>query len=1029
MAGYKETFGANVDYAYGRGVTDLTSRLNRGISGAGDLGKGISGFASQMSGAKRGVSDLATEMRMLEREMKAATDPERFLSLARQMDNAKKSAEKLRKQMVDIPFQAMEKGLKKVLDGLISFNTGILDISFNFLIDSIKRVYELQERWTKAIGGFNMKIGGMTKGIAGAQKAAVQWSSTIRSLTNGDINEGIQMFADFTQAIGRTVKAGDQFSKIGIQIARGFGVGGQGAGQIVKVWEDIGMNADDANEAMKTSIKSANQAGIPVNMLADDISKSITYMARFGKEGQKTLIQGAAWARKYDIALEQLKTSVEGFDAFDDAAKSASKLNTAFGTMINSMDLMMEDDPAKRLDMIRQEMLSQGLTYDKLTPKQRRYFSETMKLSEEQTASLLDAKNANESYTDFAAKAAAKEKKELSAKEMMQKQLQATTQTMYAFGMAFDRITKAIANAIKPLLVVLGLAKDSDKKFTSFGQVMESVTTTVEDFFKSLAKNDKWMGFMRELGTDLQRAGTALKNFVMSGGAARLVGDIADGMKSFYTTVRDLAIKAVPMLRPLMDALLFLSKHIKAIALAWAGMKAINMGRGIVGSLGGMGSGMGGAVGKAGMGMAAGGAAGALLGGTGAEIGGLVGGIAGPVAGVVGAGVGKIIEKLWTRYDKMSEAEEQRGELERSIKREQEAHEAQTKMVDAMTAVQHAKDMERQEWSKKLTQLDKEAHKSKKGEIELTDADVESLHARADELMAFSSNTKATSKALEEVFKPGGAAHVSADALDILQKAAGEAGSKMSDLAKQAADLEKAHEGELAESKLGKLEASTKIAAQIDEAKAKAERAKYNAMGGGISGLGKDYKGGLTSDEIVRMGLEGKGPWAKLTKEQQERIKQGALVEKLEEKVVKDKMDLNNLEAKHNEELYRIQLRQLLMNNDAYKAFAASPAEQGLSPDSILDDWLQDPKNKQAIISEYGDTVYDAATSKGLIPRDLAGHSVTANTRLPVATTNLATPAVTGGGGASVSHTVADVHLDGQKVGRAIVRTTIRGRD
>ena len=49
-------------------------------------------------------------------------------------------------------------------------------------IDSIKRVYELQERWTQAIGGFNMKIGGMTSGLRGAQKAATAWSSTINSL-------------------------------------------------------------------------------------------------------------------------------------------------------------------------------------------------------------------------------------------------------------------------------------------------------------------------------------------------------------------------------------------------------------------------------------------------------------------------------------------------------------------------------------------------------------------------------------------------------------------------------------------------------------------------------------------------------------------------------------------------------------------------------------------------------------------------------------------------------------------------------
>src|SRR5690606_3486698 len=101
-------------------------------------------------------------------------------------------------------------------------------------------------------------------------------------------------------------------------------------------------------------------------------------------------IQGAAFARKFTISMNQVKSSVEGFDMFDNAAKTASKLNTAFGTMINSMDLMMEDEPIKRLEMIRQQFLAQGKTFDTLRPKQVRYLSETLKLSEDQVAALLD---------------------------------------------------------------------------------------------------------------------------------------------------------------------------------------------------------------------------------------------------------------------------------------------------------------------------------------------------------------------------------------------------------------------------------------------------------------------------------------------------------------------------------------------------------------------------------------------------------------------------------------------------------------
>src|SRR5690606_17976253 len=139
----------------------------------------------------------------------------------------------------------------------------------------------------------------------------------------------------------------------------------------------------------------------------------------------------------------------------------------AFGTMINSMDLMMEDDPAKRMEMIRQQFLAQGKTFDTLQPKQVRYLSETLNLSEKQVAALLDVRNAHMSYSDFRAKEMAKEKAEVDAKRNMELMLRKTTQTLFAFGAAFDRITLAIAKAIAPMLRVFGLVKGSGKDWKS----------------------------------------------------------------------------------------------------------------------------------------------------------------------------------------------------------------------------------------------------------------------------------------------------------------------------------------------------------------------------------------------------------------------------------------------------------------------------------------------------------------------------------------------------------------------------------
>jgi hypothetical protein len=471
----------------------------------------------------------------------------------------------------------LDKGFQKITDGIIKLGSGVVAGVFNFLIDSIKRVYELQERWTRAIGGFNMKIGGMTAGLKQAQRAATQWSSTIRGLTNGDIFEGIQMFEDFTLAMSRTVKAGDQMSKMGIQLARGFNLGGQGAGKLARTFEDMEMTAGNAASTMSDLIDAANLVGVPVNQLAGDVVEANTYMARFGKEGAKSFVTAAGYARKFSLSMRELQAATEKFDTFDQAAESAAKLNSTFGTLINSIDLMLMDDPAQRLEYMRQQFIAQGRTFDTLSIKERRYAAEVMGVNEQQLASLLSLSNANFSYTDLMEKQAKEQQTEMQAKRRMEIQLRKTAQTMYAFGAAFDRITVAIAKAIRPLLEVLGLARSGDKDFKSFGHVMESITVTIEHFFESLAKNDKWQMFMRNLARGVKDAGKAIGGFIMSGKAAEWAGELASYLNKAYEFGKKALSFMYDMGKRLQPVLGFVLDHVREIAMVWAGFQGLKM--------------------------------------------------------------------------------------------------------------------------------------------------------------------------------------------------------------------------------------------------------------------------------------------------------------------------------------------------------------------------------------------------------------------------------------------------------------------
>lgn len=1037
MAGYKHSFDSNVDYAYGRGVRDVGGRLENGVRNIAAAGNSLKQFRKASNEAKDSVVNLKEKLSDLADERWEAIfegNAEKVVRLDKKIKETTKSIDGLSKSIKQMPWDAAEKGLGSVVKGLVSLNTSILTVGFDFLIDSIKRVYELQERWTKAIGGFNMKMGGMTQNIKGATKAAVQWSSTIRSLTNGDINEGIEMFGEFSMAIGQ-VKTSLDFQKWGVEVARGFNLGGASAGKLALTLKNIGNSADDATQFMgKNLVAAANAADTPVNLLAKDISESTTYLARFGKEGQKTFVGAAAYARKFGFSIKELQKSVEGFDMFDEAATSASKLNVAFGTVINSMDLMMEDDPAKRMEMIRQQFIAQGQTWDKLAPKQRRNFAQIMKLSEDEAAAVLSN---GEDYQTFLAKRDKAEKNEISAKKTMEMQLRKTTQTMYAFGMAFDRITIAIANAIKPLLEVFGLAKSGGKTFTSFGQVMESITVTVEEFFNSLAKNEKWQDFMKELAHDLIRAGKALKDFVISGGAADLVGDIASGMKQFYIWVRDAGIMAAKVLKPLIPIFISLTKHLDLLVAGWAGLKAFNAAGGISGFSKGLGVLKGGGMaGQLGMAGAAGGI-GYALGGTGAGVGAaggsLIGGLFGsPIIGsIIGGIAGKAVDYIFGSSKVKSALETAHEELEEAIKREAKEREKFTDVLDIAKNKTEAEDRTRSAKNAILKGLDDAAAKQKGKVIELNEIEAESLRSRANELTMFSKSTKISKDMLLALTAGSKLTKEQLDALKLGSSAYEDELSKLRDTTKQQADLEmsRLQVSEIGQRKEG-LEAATKLReAELKQAKAELEDlGEYSGvMNEGV--MKKQLNSGTTdmlppeaNNAIRRLNAIQMGISVKDAK----RVELEEKVNRLDLSNAKDQKDLQKAQTDFLRQSTMIQLRQSVMNGSDFLNFSNTPGEQSKSLDQRFQDYIQ--QNSQSLKGLYGEDNFRliANTPNAVNVASPSRSSMLAPTSAPYLAppANFANQGSSGGFPTTFTLNV-DTYLDGEKVGSA--RSVQRG--
>jgi uncharacterized membrane protein YidH (DUF202 family) len=78
-----------------------------------------------------------------------------------------------------------------------------------------------------------------------------------------------------------------------------------------------------------------------------------------------------------------LLSLTDKFDTFEGAAEMTGQLNAALGgNFVNAMDMMMETDPVGRFEQLRGALDSAGLTFDDMSYYQRKFFAESMGLSD-----------------------------------------------------------------------------------------------------------------------------------------------------------------------------------------------------------------------------------------------------------------------------------------------------------------------------------------------------------------------------------------------------------------------------------------------------------------------------------------------------------------------------------------------------------------------------------------------------------------------------------------------------------------------
>lgn len=161
--------------------------------------------------------------------------------------------------------------------------------------------------------------------------------------------------------------------------------------------------------------------GISQKLIGKDISKMTNNVKYFGSVTIKQMAESSVYARKLGVDVQKLFGVFDAFDNFEDAAIGAAKLSQTFGANVDALKLMNAQDPATRVEMLRQAMRGAGKDAANMTRQELNLLASQSGLDAETAKMVFSLKNQGRSLQDIQKESSKAEKKHLSQEEAMSK--------------------------------------------------------------------------------------------------------------------------------------------------------------------------------------------------------------------------------------------------------------------------------------------------------------------------------------------------------------------------------------------------------------------------------------------------------------------------------------------------------------------------------------------------------------------------------------------------------------------------------
>ena len=245
--------------------------------------------------------------------------------------------------------------------------------------------------------------------------------------TFGNLAERLKYFTEYAKNLGETVDA--VFNTLKASSAEALGAYNKALGFTAAGQKGVAQRAlatgQDINEINRQvanfSLQLSSAFGVTMKLVSRDVGEMMADFEHFGNLSVQELTQAAVYARKLGIEVKSLGKLVDKFLNFEDAANSAAQLSQAFGLNVDAFKLMSEQDPAKKMQMLRDSFFAAGKTIENMNAQERRLLATQTGLSESELALAFSQKSRGVSYDEIKKKGDAAQKSQLTQEQVLQK--------------------------------------------------------------------------------------------------------------------------------------------------------------------------------------------------------------------------------------------------------------------------------------------------------------------------------------------------------------------------------------------------------------------------------------------------------------------------------------------------------------------------------------------------------------------------------------------------------------------------------